>query len=472
MRKAILFVITFILTLSFAIVANAEETNIKIYLEGKEQIIRPEQGIPYINVSTLNPIGRIIIPLDFVSESLGHKVEWNEVAQTAIIDSKYKIKIGKRLIESKDINYGFGYEPIIKDGKVYVELRLVTQALGYEYDYEKPNIDNGFNYVVNLKRKTQAQNNGAFSFVRMNTDIVTPNYNSITNVRILINGSSLDLAPKHGYPFIDGQGNAMIPLRVICEKLGHKLGWDQITQTATIDGKYSITIGRNTVRTENESIIMDGKAITKDGKTYVPLELINEVLGYEIDYREPIQGNRYTHLINIIKKDMVVRSLNPPIREGNTYKIITESGIIELNLDTDIDRYGAVNEEKAEELLAGFYDSIKLTINGDNINIIMYKPELPTDIGMDYSASLSAIMKPGRGYGPDMGFWSTGGPSPFVTLRDDDYMEIDFNEISISDIEYIMFSGRINHKGATSIRYIAILNNNKRAVGENAYLFD
>ena len=121
----------------------------------------------------------------------------------------------------------------------------------------------------------------------------------ITNVKISLNGVQLNIPSEYGYPFIDNQSRTIIPLRIISERLGHQVEWDNATQTATIDGEISITIGEKVVKTPNGDIKMDTFAILKGDRTYVPLRFVVEALGYEVSYNGPNRANNYQHMVDI-----------------------------------------------------------------------------------------------------------------------------------------------------------------------------
>ena len=121
----------------------------------------------------------------------------------------------------------------------------------------------------------------------------------ITNVKISLNGVQLNIPSEYGYPFIDNQSRTIIPLRIISERLGHQVEWDNATQTAIIDGEISITIGEKVVKTPNGDIKMDTFAILKGDRTYVPLRFVVEALGYEVSYNGPNYSNGFQHMVDI-----------------------------------------------------------------------------------------------------------------------------------------------------------------------------
>lgn len=305
-------------------------------------------------------------------------------------------------------------------------------------------------------------------------DIDTKNQKEVTNVKISLNGKPLDIPKDYGYPFIDNQSRTMIPLRIISERLGHKVEWDNKTRTASIDNEVFITIGQNVVKTKNGTITMDTKAILKDGRTYVPLRFVVEALGYEVKYDGPKASNGYNHMVNIFKEGMVTPEVpedGTPSKDGNVYKIKGESGTVEINLDTELNRYGEVNDDKAFELLELFHKSIKLTETANSVKVTFYEPAMPTGDGLRYNALIDLAMKEGSGYGAYLNIYGTEGSNPFTTIRSDGYREVVF-EIDMSKVENIIFSGQVSYNGRTSSHYKADLRTGKAVFGNDKYLYD
>ncbi|MDU5082843.1 copper amine oxidase N-terminal domain-containing protein [uncultured Tissierella sp.] len=303
----------------------------------------------------------------------------------------------------------------------------------------------------------------------------------VTNVKIKINGVELKIPEEYGHPFIDTQNRTMIPLRIISESLGHKVEWDNKTQTANIDKSVFITVEKNIAYgpgSENNPsgiIEMDTKAILKDGRTYVPLRFVVEALGYEVKYDGPKASNGHNHMTNIFKEGMTNQPSTDdgaPSKDGNVYKIKGESGTVSINLDTDRNKYGEVNDEKAFELLELFHKSIKLTESKDSVKLTFYQPEMPTGDGLKYNASIELAMKEGSGYGAYLDIYSTNNlQNVFTTIRDDGYSEVIF-EIDMSKVENIVFSGRVSYNGKTSEQYRADLRTGKVALGKYQFLYE
>ena len=134
----------------------------------------------------------------------------------------------------------------------------------------------------------------------------------ITNVRIFLNSTPLNIPEEYGQPFIDVNSRTMIPLRIVAERLGHDVKWDNATRTAIIDDAVFVTIGEKTIKTPDGTVEMDTYAILKPtgtatggSRTYVPLRFVVEALGYEVEYEGPKASNDYHHVVNIFSPNYV-----------------------------------------------------------------------------------------------------------------------------------------------------------------------
>ena len=94
-------------------------------------------GQPYVDANS-----RTMIPVRFVTEALGAKVSWDGPNQTAVIEkdgTTVKIKIGSTdltVIKSgKTSTVKMDTAAVVKDGRTYVPIRFVAEALGAKVDY-------------------------------------------------------------------------------------------------------------------------------------------------------------------------------------------------------------------------------------------------------------------------------------------------------------------------------------------------
>ena len=92
-------------------------------------------------------------------------------------------------------------------------------------------------------------------------------------VKILVDGSVLETDVQ---PIIIND-RIMLPLRVIFEKIGAKVSWDESERkiTATLnDTETELWIGKNEARVNEEFREIDSPAFISEGRTMVPLRFI------------------------------------------------------------------------------------------------------------------------------------------------------------------------------------------------------
>ncbi len=87
-------------------------------------------------------------------------------------------------------------------------------------------------------------------------------------------------------PFISN-GRTLVPVRVIAESFGSKVGWDDPTDTVTITGKTTViklVIGSSTATVNGKNVKLDVPADIYNSRTFVPIRFVSEALGYNVSY--------------------------------------------------------------------------------------------------------------------------------------------------------------------------------------------
>lgn len=99
---------------------------------------------------------------------------------------------------------------------------------------------------------------------------------------ISFDGNPISISSSLGTPFIDSANRLQAPIRVIAEKLGAKVSWDQNTQTAVINGTIKIEIGSKEITTSYGPFTMDTTAVNKNGRVYIPVRAVANAMGYGV----------------------------------------------------------------------------------------------------------------------------------------------------------------------------------------------
>lgn len=105
------------------------------------------------------------------------------------------------------------------------------------------------------------------------------------SVSVTINNENVVF--KDVAPFIDSNNRTLVPLRFISEELGAQVEWDQVSGTATImkdNMKVILTVGQTTMIVDGKTKEMDTKPIMQDGRLFVPVKYIGEILNVEVKW--------------------------------------------------------------------------------------------------------------------------------------------------------------------------------------------
>ena len=151
MKKRILILtILLVILMSLPAFASSNKEEVRLLVNGKN-IRVPEDyyGKPYINED-----GRTMITLRMASFfSRESEIGWDDSTKIATVRKKYKIKIDDNVVKTVDgeIVAVMDTVAVIKDSKVYVPLKFLTDVLGYNVEYIAPSKDTGNRHLVNVK---------------------------------------------------------------------------------------------------------------------------------------------------------------------------------------------------------------------------------------------------------------------------------------------------------------------------------
>lgn len=145
----------------------AAETDIAIYINGKHAPVPSSMGLPFIDSQA-----RTQVPLRFVSESLGHKVEWDEKKQQAKIDGgNVVVTVGSYDVKTPNGTIKMDTKAVKKDDRVFVPVRFISEALGHKVDYKYANgvncvmISTGDGVVLPEESKPNIDSDNVMSYV-------------------------------------------------------------------------------------------------------------------------------------------------------------------------------------------------------------------------------------------------------------------------------------------------------------------
>lgn len=180
-----------------------------------------------------------------------------------------------------------------------------------------------------------------------------------------------DYAQVDVSPFIQNK-RTMVPLRLISEKLGYDVQWDQKTKGITIQNptgdSLSLNVGDRSILTQNGPVAMDTAATIKDDRTFVPLRAVAEVFGEKVDWdkgvRTAVVGEGYEspYFPNFSEKTL------PLVLDGKTLGNVrgfADSGMLFVDY-RDIAKLFNFTPSVDKHLFSNFDDDLDIILKGKN----------------------------------------------------------------------------------------------------------
>jgi hypothetical protein len=124
------FFLLLICTFSLAIASSP----ITVKVDGKE--------VKFPNGQPTTLAGRTMVPLRGVFEAIGAYVEWNSELKTVTArkqDSEVILRIGDKVAKKNGAEIQIDAPPRIISGSTMVPLRFIAESLGAKVDYDKAN---------------------------------------------------------------------------------------------------------------------------------------------------------------------------------------------------------------------------------------------------------------------------------------------------------------------------------------------
>lgn len=122
MKKIIMLAVAASLVMPFTAFS---ENNITVKTDGN--VVNFPDAKPYVDENS-----RTLVPVRFISESLGGKVSWDEKSQAVTISKGklVKLAIGSKKVKVDEKEVELDTMPVITESRTFVPLRFVSEAFG------------------------------------------------------------------------------------------------------------------------------------------------------------------------------------------------------------------------------------------------------------------------------------------------------------------------------------------------------
>ncbi|KAB2950887.1 copper amine oxidase N-terminal domain-containing protein, partial [Heliorestis acidaminivorans] len=128
MMVLVVLAVTLVTSYSFA-----SQQSVKIMIDGQE--LRIPVGEPKAYVDKNN---RTVIPIKFIAEALGLEVDWNRSQQLVTFtdaDTTVKLKIGERQATVNGKTVYFDTQAVITQARTFVPLKFVSESFGAKVEW-------------------------------------------------------------------------------------------------------------------------------------------------------------------------------------------------------------------------------------------------------------------------------------------------------------------------------------------------
>ena len=112
-------------------------------------------------------------------------------------------------------------------------------------------------------------------------------YAADVGIDVSIDDTNVEFCGHTGFPFIDFNNRAQVPLRIIMESLGADVAWLQDTKTVVIekdDVKVEVPIGESYIVKNGQQIPNDTDAVIRGDRTYIPIRAVLEAFGTKVGW--------------------------------------------------------------------------------------------------------------------------------------------------------------------------------------------
>jgi S1-C subfamily serine protease len=114
-----------------------------LYLGSNKALVNNEEKVIDTSNSSIVPVaesGRTLVPVRFVSENMGMKVDWDNATQGITIThdgSVIKMQVGNKTMSKNGVAFISDAAPSVKNNKTYVPLRVISEGFGKNVFFDR-----------------------------------------------------------------------------------------------------------------------------------------------------------------------------------------------------------------------------------------------------------------------------------------------------------------------------------------------
>lgn len=267
MKKTLVFITVFCMVMSMM----ADTVLAASYMANKPPLSMQIMGKKAATAPILYK-NKVFVSLRTIGQALGYQVNYSKSAKTMDLVSKTSnitVTVGYVLAKVNKSNVRMDIAPVMSNNQVYVPLSFVEKNFKYQVKF----VSNK-NVVVIDKLSTGTTS----ASVVPTTQKPAAASNAIYVLDKKVNSTEKALL-KNGVVYV--------PLRQVAEGLGYKAAWSSATKTMTLTKQTNtmlVAAGKTNATVNKKSVKLDGTPYLSGGRLYAPISIISKNFGYAVSY--------------------------------------------------------------------------------------------------------------------------------------------------------------------------------------------
>jgi len=124
------------------------------------------------------------------------------------------------------------------------------------------------------------------------------------NIRLYVDGQLIHIEESLGRPFAK-DGRTFLPIRATANALGVPVEWIQEEKAVVFNNAIKLIVDSDIIKTPSGNQKMDVKAFAIDGRVYVPIRFVSEILGHQVDWNMK-DGYSNVYITRIKQDDLII----------------------------------------------------------------------------------------------------------------------------------------------------------------------
>ncbi|HYE10597.1 MAG TPA: N-acetylmuramoyl-L-alanine amidase family protein [Patescibacteria group bacterium] len=223
---------------------------------------------------------KVFVPLRALGQALGYQVNYGEKSKTMDLISKtHKVTVTVGYIYAKvnGANVKMDIAPVLSNNSLYVPLTFVQKNFKYSVTHSADK-----NMVIIDKPGTSSPTTGTAPATQPATQSGTQKPVTGTN-SIFVMNKKINSTEKA----LVKSGIVYIPVRLVGEGLGYKVTWSSAINTMTLaKGSETIVLvsGKTNATVNKKAVKLDVAPYLSGGRLYAPLTMVSKNMGLETTY--------------------------------------------------------------------------------------------------------------------------------------------------------------------------------------------